>query len=417
MIEIYLFLTFLFLICSIIFSASEASIFSLNRIELASLKGLNISERFLKVFKNPDELLIVLIAGNEIVDYFASFCFSNAFSILIKDEGRKVAFVIFTLISFWIGDFFPKVLGFKFKTRLICKIIPFIYFFYNFFYPLRKVFTLLYQKIGNLFPVKPNFLTNSLVSIEKTILHALEIAFREKKISQKEKDFIYGLFLSEKIPVSAIMTPRSEIVAFNDQIITLEFLEKIKHLPYNKFPVYKNTLDEILGILYTKELIKGFGDGKIFEKKLSDFVRPAFFVPESFKVRDLLFEFQKKHLKIALVIDEYGILKGLVTLEDLLEELFGEIYEERESKAEPIQKLGDKKWLISGKVLLEDLKNVLSLEITEEEFKDLKTLSGILLMLFQELPEEGKSIEYKGYKFTVKKMKGRKIFWVEVEEV
>ncbi|MDW8136496.1 MAG: hemolysin family protein [Thermodesulfobacterium sp.] len=409
--------TLVLIMCSIIFSSSEASIFSLNRLEMASLRSLSLSEKYLRIFKNPDELLIVLITGNEIVDYFASFCFSNGLSYLIQDEGRKIAFIIFSIISFWIGDFFPKVLGFKFKTKMVCKIIPITYAFYQILYPLRKVFILIYQKIEAIFPIKAIISYHSLPSVEKIILNTLEIAYKERRISQKEKEFIYGLFLSEKIPVSVIMTSRSEIVAFKDQVITLEFLEKIKNLPYNKFPVYKTFLDEVIGILYTKDLIKGFQDGNIFQRKLSEFVRPAYFVPEGFKVRDLLFEFQKRHLKIALVIDEYGILKGLVTLEDLLEELFGEIYEEREFKMDPIQRLDENRWLISGKVLLEDLKNILSLEINEEELRDLKTLNGALLVLFKELPKEGESVEYQGYKFSIKKMKGRKIFWVEVEKL
>lgn len=414
MIEIYFLATLVLIMCSTIFSSSEASIFSLNRIEVASLRSLSLSEKYLRILKNPDELLIVLIAGNEIVDYFASFCFSNGLSYLIQDEGRKIAFIIFSIISFWMGDFFPKVLGFKFKIKIVCKIIPLTYVFYQILFPLRKIFILIYQKVEVLLPIKA---CHSFPSVEKIILNTLEIAYKEGRISQKEKEFIYGLFLSEKIPVSVIMTPRSEIVAFKDQVITLEFLEKIKNLPYNKFPVYKTFLDEVIGILYTKDLIRGFQEGNLFQRKLSEFVRPAYFVPEGFKVRDLLFEFQKRHLKIALVIDEYGILKGLVTLEDLLEKLFGEIHEEKEFKTDPIQKLDENKWLISGKVLLEDLKNILSLEINEEELKDVKTLNGALLVLFKELPKEGESIEYQGYKFSIKKMKGRKIFWVEVEKL
>jgi len=106
----------------------------------------------------------------------------------------------------------------------------------------------------------------------------------------------------------------------------------------------------------------------------------------------------------------------LVTLEDVLEELFGEIYEEKELKVESFQKIDDKKWLVHGKTLLEELKVLLGMEILEEEFQDIKTLSGFLLALFKEIPKEGDSIEYKEFKFTVKKLKGRKILLVEIEK-
>ncbi len=416
MIEVYFSLVILFLVGSMLFTSSEASIFSLSRIDLASLKTFHISEKYWKILKTPEELLIVLIAGNEIVDYFASLCFSNALGYILVEKSKEISFIIFSIIAFWCGDFFPKLIGFKFRNRLIPKILPYIYFFYTLFYPLRKIFSLIYKKTEKYIQF-PQTNSSFFSPVEQIILQSLEIAYKENKISEKEKEFIYGLFLSEKIPVSAIMTTRSEIVAFRDQVLTVEFLEKLKKLPYNKFPIYKENLDDILGILYIKDLIKNFSPEKLDKTKLSEFVKPAFFVPENFKVRELLFEFQKKQIKIALVIDEYGILKGLVTLEDVLEELFGEIYEEKEIKIKPIQKIGKNKWLIHGKTLMDELSHILDLEIEEDDLKEMKTLNGFLLALFKELPKENQKIKYKNYQFTIKKIKGRKIFWVEIERI
>lgn len=415
MVELYFAITAILVFLSMVFTASEAGIFSLSRIEIASLRNLGFSEKYLQMLKHPEELLIVLIAGNEIVDYFASFCISKGFTILFSEEGRTVAFLVFAIIGFWIGDFFPKVVGFKFKNKLITKLFYLNYLFYKLFYPVRKLYTFIYSAIEKNFPYTPVY-PHTFSPAEQIILYMLDEAYKQKKITEKEKKFIQGLFLSEKIPVSAILTTRSEIVAFKDQVITLEFLEKIKQLPYNKFPVYRESLDDIIGILYAKDLIKDFSSEILNVKKLSDFVRPAYFIPETFRVRDLLFEFQKKQIKIALVIDEYGILKGLVTLEDVLEELFGEIYEEKEAKLEPIQKIDEKRWLVNGKVLLEELKVLLKMEIVEDEFQDIKTLNGLLLALFKEIPKEGDTIEYREFKFTVKKTKGRKIIWVEIEK-
>ncbi|WP_038057919.1 hemolysin family protein [Thermodesulfobacterium hydrogeniphilum] len=416
MVEFYIVFTLILLFASMIFTVSETSIFSFSRIELAGLRSIGLPEKFLKIFQFPEELLIVLIAGNEIVDYFASFCSSKIFSYWFPNEGKKLAFLIFSFIAFWFGDFFPKVIGFRFKNFLITKLLYIDYFFYQMFYPLRKIYSFLYQFLDKILP-KYSYYTRTFSPVEQLILYMLDQAYNQKKITEKEKNFIRGLFLSEKIPVSAIFTPRSEILAFQDQLITLSFLEKLRYLPYNKFPIYKENLDDIIGILYVKDLIKNFSPEILNKKMLSDFIRPAFFIPENFKVRDLLFEFQNKHIKIALVVDEYGILKGLVTLEDVLEELFGEIYEEKEAKIEPIQKLSENKWLVYGKVLMEDLKQVLNIEILEEDLQDIKTLNGFLLALFKEIPKEGNSIIYQDHKFIVKKIKGRKIIWVEIEKL
>ncbi len=416
MIEVYIAFILILLFFSMMFTVSEASFFSFSRIELAGLRSIGLSEKLLRIFQFPEELLIVLIAGNEIVDYFASLFSSKVFSYWFPQEGKKLAFLFFSFIAFWFGDFFPKVIGFRFKNILVTKLIYIDYFFYQIFYPLRKMYALLYRFLDKFLP-KYSYYTHTFSPVEQLILYMLDQAYDQKKITEKEKEFIRGLFLSEKIPVSAILTPRSEIMAFKDQTITLSFLERLRYLPYNKFPVYKENFDDIVGILYVKDLIKNFSEKILKEKKLSDFVRPAFFIPENFKVRDLLFEFQKKHTKIALVVDEYGILKGLVTLGDVLEELFGEIYEEKELKVEPIQILGKNKWLIYGKVLMEDLKDLLDIEVLEEELQDIKTLNGFLLALFKEIPKEGDSVVYQEYKFMVRKIKGRKIIWVEVERI
>ncbi|MGC9016965.1 MAG: hemolysin family protein [Caldimicrobium sp.] len=419
MIEFYIGLTLFGILISMILSASEASIFSLSRIDLASLQNLGLKEKYLKIIKKPEELLITLLVGNELADYFASFFFATIITLLFHEEYRSLGFLIFGLLTFWLGDFFPKVLGFKLREKLVLIILPFTYFIYQILFPLRTILYNLYLKIYNFFPeIKEKKDLKSFTPVEQIIMHALDLALKEKKITPTEREFVFGLFLSEKIPVSAIMTPRSEIVALKDQPLTLEIMERIRALPFNKIPIYQNTLDEIVGILYVKDLIRHFGKNSSFNlKNLSDLTKPAFFVPENFKVRNLLFEFQKRHLKIALVVDEYGILKGLITLEDILEELFGEFFTEREEPHEPIQKLSENYFLLSGKALLEEVKEVLEIPFELEVIEDLKTVNGFMLSLFQGIPKEGEKINYLDWEFIIRKTKGRKILLVEAKKV
>ncbi len=418
MAELYFFLAGLFIACSMLFTSSEASIFSLSRLELASLKSFYLSEKYLKLLRSPEELLVVLIAGNELVDYFASFCFARGFSEVFRTYGREIAFFVFGITGFWLGEFFPKVVGFKYNTKLAPKVFPIIAAFYYLFYPLRKIFSLIYKATELYLKRKEQKAGEGelFTPVEQIILEAIEVAYKEKKISEKEKTFIYGLFLSEKVPVSTAMIPRSEVVALEDQPITQEVLEKLKSLPYHQFPVYKGELDNILGIFYVKEFIKKFTPQILGKAHLSDFLKEAFFVNENFKLRDLLFEFQKRHVKLALVVDEYGVFKGLITLEDVLEELFGEFYHEKEPQIEEIREIGQGRWIVHGRMLLEELAHLIGLEV-EEGLKEARTLSGFLLALFKEVPEEGESIEYGGFRFTIKQKKRRKIIWVEVEKL
>lgn len=415
--ELFIFLTLICIFISMILSASEASIFSLTRIDLASLKSLGLRDKYLNMINNTEQLLFALLTGNELADYFASLCFASAVTLLLSDDFRTPAFFIFSILSFFFADFFPKVAGFRLRAYLVTKIIPLTYVLFQVFYPFRIILYKFYLKINKLFPVSiENHSIKSLTPVEQIIIYALEIAYRDGKISKTEKEFIYGLFLSEKISVSAIMTQRSEIIAFKDQPLSRELLNKFKVLPYNKYPIYKNNFDEIIGILYTKDLLNHFArDKNILGKYLSEFCRPAYFVPEHFPVRDLLFEFQKKNLKIALVVDEYGAVKGLVTLEDLVEELFGEILPAKDEPIEPIQVIGEKRYLISGKALLEEVKTHLGLNVEEEIYSDLTTMNGLILALFEGIPKEGEVRNYRGWTFKIKKVRGRKILWIEAE--
>ncbi len=413
MAEIYLFLALLGMFISMLLSASEASIFSLSRMDLASLPSLGLKDRYLKMIQNPEQLLFALLSGNELADYFASFSFATAITLLFSEEIRTPAFFIYALISFWLADFFPKVLGFRLRSSLILKIIPLTYFLYQLLLPIRLFIYKIYLSLERYIPQwTEDTEKETFTPVEQIILHSLELAYQEKKISETEKEFIYGLFFSEKIPVSAIMTPRSEIIAFKDQPLTIEFMERLRGYPYNKFPIYRESLDEVIGILYIKDLLKTVKTPLSEKRYLSELVRPAYFIPENFKVRDLLFEFQRRHQKVALVVNEYGTLKGLVSLEDILEELFGEILTEREKPVQSIQKLSEDRYLLSGRALLDEVKDELNLTL-DEEFEDLQTVNGFILALFKGIPKEGERAFYKDWEFTIKKVRGRKVLWIE----
>ncbi|MFN3505733.1 MAG: hemolysin family protein [Caldimicrobium sp.] len=419
MLELYLIALLSCLVLSMLFSASEASIFSLSRIDIAALQSIGLQERYREMLKNPEQLLFALLAGNELADYFASFSFSASLTLLMDENLRLYAFVFFALFSFTMGDFFPKVIGFRSRSHLVVKLLPIIYFFYRLFLPIRLLLYQIYQKVQTIFPdIKPSQEVETFTPVEQIILHALELAYQEKKITLTEKEFVYGLFLSEKIPVSAIMTPRSEIVAYKDQPLTIELIEKLKLLPFNKIPIYKDSLDDVLGILYLKDLIKAFSKGiKLGEERLSDFTRGVFFIPENFKVRQLIFEFQKRHQKISLVVDEYGVIKGLVTLEDVLEELFGEFSQEKEELIPPIKKIKEGHYWLSGRLLLEELREELKVSLEDEIIENARTLNGFLLILFKGIPKEEEQIFYQGWQFIIKKVKRRKIQLVEAIRV
>jgi putative hemolysin len=413
MVDLYLFLFILCLLTSFCLSCSEATIFSLTRIELADIHQ-NLSEkRSFAILKNPEALLFTILAGNEIADFLGGFFLSNAMTRLMDAGARTFAFALFSILAFYVADFIPKILGYTHRRRLIFVLLPFVLFLHKLFFPLN--FTLERLNILALLKRKKEKAEEegALSTAEQFILYFLDEARKAGKISEVELRFIRGLFISEDIPVSTIMVPRSEIYALPDQEITPQLLQEISKTPFTKIPVYGSTLDELIGILYVKDLFKYVKSLEEKKLKLSEVVRPAFFVPEFKKVRELLLEFQKKHLKIALVVDEYGTIKGLVTLPDLLELFFGEFRTEDKPSFSPIKRLSEDKYLAHGNAPMYLLKE--ELEAFEISFEDeSRSLNGFLLERFEGVPKAGDSLEVAGFNFKVLKVRKNKILWVEI---
>ena len=413
MVDLYLFLFILCLLTSFCLSCSEATIFSLSRIELADIHQ-NLSEKkSFAILKNPEALLFTILAGNEIADFLGGFFLSNAITRLMDAGARTFAFALFSIIAFYVADFIPKILGYTYRRRLIFVLLPFVLFLHKLFFPLN--FALERLNILALLKRKKEKAEEegALSTAEQFILYLLDEARKAGKISEVELRFIRGLFISEDIPVSTIMVPRSEIYALPDQEITPKLLQEISKTPFTKIPVYGSTLDEPIGILYVKDLFKYVKSLEEKKLKLSEVVRSAFFVPEFKKVRELLIEFQKKHLKIALVVDEYGTIKGLVTLQDLLELLFGEFRTEDEPSFSPIKRLSEDKYLAHGNAPMYILKDELeAFEISPED--ESRSLNGFLLERFEGIPKGADSLEIDGFTFKVLKVRKNKILWVEI---
>jgi len=413
MVDLYLFLFILCLLTSFCLNCSEATIFSLSRIELADICR-NLSEkRSFAILKNPEALLFTILAGNEIADFLGGFFLSNAMSSLMDVGARTFAFTLFSILAFYVADFIPKILGYTHRRRFIFVLLPFVLFLHKLFFPLNFVLERL--NILALLKRKKEKAEEegALSTAEQFILYLLDEARKAGKISEVELRFIRGLFISEDIPISTIMVPRSEIYALPDQEITHKLLQEISKTPFTKIPVYGSTLDELIGILYVKDLFKYVKSLEEKKLKLSEVVRSASFVPEFKKVRDLLIEFQKKHLKIALVVDEYGTIKGLVTLPDLLELLFGEFRTEDKPSFSPIKRLSEDKYLAHGNAPMYLLKEELeAFDISPED--ESRSLNGFLLERFKGVPKAGDSLEVAGFTFKVLKVRKNKILWAEI---
>ncbi|WP_168719955.1 hemolysin family protein [Thermosulfurimonas marina] len=405
-------LILVFILLSALFTCSETALFSLSRLEINRLRrhtraGCRLAAQLLK---EPQKLLTTILMGNEIADIVSSSLASWFFYETMGMAGKWVAYPLMSLLLFAWGDLLPKVIGFRFREAAACALSRPLYFFVLLLSPLRVLLLALAQGIFQLAGLSLS--TGHRVPPEEEIKHLVEEAFASGALRPEERHFIYGLFETEETPVAAIMTPRKEIWALPDQEITPEVLSQLKKAPFHKIPVYQGDLDQVVGVLYLQDLLKARLQKKTL--RLSEVARPAFFVPETTRVRQLLEEFQRRRLKLALVVNEYGRLSGLVTLEDVLEELFGEIYRREETKEPLLREIAPGRYLVKGRVHIEDFNRETGAELPEGEFR---TLAGLVLHLFGRLPAEGEEVEGYGFRFRVEGLRDHRLETLLVERL
>ncbi|WP_297057558.1 hemolysin family protein [Thermosulfurimonas sp.] len=393
----------LFVLLSAFFTCSETALFSLSRLEIRKLSRHSRAACRLaaQLLRSPQRVLTTVLMGNEIADIFSSSLASWFFFQWLGHAGKWLAYPLMSGILFLWGDLFPKVLGVRFRERVACAVARPLRVTETLLAPLRWLLLGLAQIFFRLAGVHGPSLR---VPPEEEIKRLVEEAYHSGALREEERRFIYSLFETEETPVSAIMTPRQEIWALPDQEVTPELLSRLRKAPFRKIPVYRENLDHPLGILYVQDVLKARLQDQTV--RLGDLVRPPFFVPEKTRVRRLLEEFQRRRVKLALVVNEYGEISGLVTLEDVLEELFGEIYQEKELKEPPLQEIAPGCYRVKGWVQVEDFNRETGAELPAGEFR---TLASLVLHLFGELPSEGDEVEGFGFRFRVESLRGRRI--------
>ncbi len=233
---------------------------------------------------------------------------------------------------------------------------------------------------------------------------------KEQQLTNEEKqDMIQGVEDLSETSVKEVMIPRIDVDFLSLDTPEEELLEKIAESGHSRFPVYTESIDNVVGILYVKDLIKVFSRKEKVD--LEKIIRKPFYVPESKKINSLLREFKRRHVHIAIAIDEYGGISGIVCMEDIIEEIVGDIQDEFDNEREDIIAIGDNIWLCDARVNLDDLNETVGTEFSNEEFD---TLGGYVFDLFGKIPVKYEKASSDGYDFIVQDMEGHKINLVKI---
>lgn len=405
------------LIGSALISGTEVAFFSL---QLKSLEDIQESdtdpalERVINQLKNPKRLLATILVANNFINIAIVLVFSALGDTLFKgiENPYLILFIEIGLITSLIllfGEILPKIyanrnaLAFSKRMALLISFLD-RYLLFWITYPMSQTTSFLENRLGD----KKNHLSVDQLSQALELTGANETTFDEQRILE-------GIVNFGNTDTREVMCPRMDMFALSDTLILEEILPLILEQGYSRIPVYHEKRDNIKGILYTKDLLPNLEEPNFKWQKL---LKPPIYIPENKKLDDLLKEFQQKKIHLAIVVDEYGGTSGLITLEDIIEEIVGDISDEFDEQDLSYSKLDDQTFVFEGKINLKDFFRVINLEdytLFEENKGDAETLAGLLLEMAKKFPKKGQKIKYQGYVFTIEEMEQLRIKQVKVE--
>ncbi|MEO0088473.1 MAG: hemolysin family protein [candidate division WOR-3 bacterium] len=398
---VYLIITVLImLLLSALFSASEIAYFSLTP---KDFKKLKIEE----LKKNEHSFLLTILLANLLANIsFASLTTLLSINLFFNKISYSLLLtltsIIATIIILFFGEIIPKIYAHNFPLKIGGLILPYFKKISSFFHPLsqyfQRIFLFHFLPHGEPFPNK------------EELKALINFGVENKELTEEESEILYNLIELEERRVNEIMTPRNKIFALDKELSIKEALEKIKENPKSRIPIYQDNIDNIIGVVYLKDILElalsyHFEPPK--EIKLEQIKKPISFVSEIQRLPIIFEELRKKGSHIALVIDEFGQISGLVTLEDFLEALFGEIKDEYDLQEElPYLKIDENSYLVSGEIDLVTINR-----LTNDALKDIDfpRLSAYLTEKLGRLPQVGDVVREKNLLFEIKEIKERKI--------
>jgi gliding motility-associated protein GldE len=312
-----------------------------------------------------------------------------------------------TFIITFFGELIPKVWAQQNNIRFATFSATLIQFFTLIFTPLSR--SLL--GISNL--IEKRIVKKSYTLTAHELNHALEIT-TDENTTEQEKDILRGILNFGNTSVKSVMKARRDIVAFDTEMDFHELMDKINKNGYSRVPVFKETIDKIEGILYIKDLLVHVEEDENFD--WISLLHQPFFVPENKKIDDLLYDFQEKRVHMAVVVNEYGETEGLVTMEDIIEEIVGEINDEFDDETVDYKRIDDQNYLFEAKTSLNDFCRVFDLEPVyfEKAKGESETLGGLMIELFGRIPNSGEELTWEDFQFKIQSVDARRVKKVKV---
>ncbi len=400
----WLILILLILVCgSAFFSASETALTSLNKIKLRNMVEENVknADKIQKLIDDPNRLLSSILIGNNLVNNAAaSLTTMIAVSLLGGQSGVGAATMIITIIILIFGEITPKTLASQNAEKVslgVAKIISGVVIIST---PVVKVMNLITNGLIRILGGDTSGKTPTITEAElKTMVN---VSHEEGVLEVDERRMINNVFDFGDSKAKDVMTPRTDMICVEDNITYDEIVSIFKEERFSRLPVYHESVDNIVGILYVKDII--FIDVEHF--KTTDYMREPFFTYESKPISELFSEMRNNRIPAAIVLDEYGGTAGLVTLEDMVEEIVGDIADEYDEQEEEIEVIKEDEFVVDGSTRLEDVNEMIGLHLESEDFD---TIGGYVIGILGSLPDGGEEVEENGIKIVVEEVDKNRI--------
>jgi len=409
------------LLLSAFFSASEVAFFSVKQKNIEEdFKSSKLIYRYAgNLIAFPRRLLITILVGNTLANVAisivsVSLALEIAFIYSIKVNVILTAqIILITIIILLFGELLPKVFASK-HPHLTIKLVAIpLYLFSTIIYPVTESITELIRLTFS----KIKFDKSKSAITEKEISDLAELGHERGTLEDDEQEIISSFVEFKSVLVVEVMTPRVDIVAVPYNVSSEMLIETINKSGYSRFPVYKENLDKVIGIVHAKDFLP-YLKNKSFIKveTISKITREVLFVPERKKISDMLKEFQQKKMHLSVVVDEFGGTSGLITLEDIIEEIIGEIWDEHDPEENAIKVISPEKISVLGKVPIAEVNELIGLELFPAS-DDYDTIAGLIINQAGDIPKEGYSFNLKNYKLTVREVLKKRIKRIELDKI
>lgn len=413
------------------FAASEIAIVTFNDNKLKKLAddGNKKAKMLVKMVSEPSKFLSSIQVGVTLSGFLASASAAEQFQPMLTKALSfipiqtsvlsGIALLIITLaisyVSLVLGELVPKRIAMHNPEKISLAVAPIVYFLYRVEKPLVAVLSFSTNIILRLIGIDPANKPEQVT--EEEIRMMIDVGNEEGTIEQSERDMIDNIFEFDDITAEDVMTHRTEIAAVESTSTIPEVVRLAMTEGYSRIPVYKEDIDDIIGIVYAKDMLRFIGKGEesLENRSIEPFIREVIFVPESNRCTDLFKTFKDKKIQMAVVVDEYGGTSGIVTMEDLLEAIVGNMQDEYDNEEEEFSKISDHIFNLDGSMAIEDVEKLLHIKV--EDGEDYDTLSGLLTDLLDRIPspDEHPTVQIENVEFTVLLVEDRRIAKVRAE--